>query len=99
MVQMSASRLLRLQFGLWLPVPPEPAPTVIGLIHGDPVNPGFQAALPAKLPDAAEDLKEDLLRYVTRLILVVDEALHQAEDRLLKMRDQEFVRGLVPGSE
>jgi hypothetical protein len=87
MVQMSASRLLRFQFGLWLPVPPEPAPTVIGLVHGDPVNPGLQAAFSSKLVHAAENLEEDFLRYIARLVVILDEALHQAEDRLLKMRD------------
>ena len=87
MVQMSATGVLRFQFGLLLPVPPEPAPTVIGLVHGDPVNPGFQAAFPSKLVDAAEDLDEDFLRDIARLVVVIDEALHQAEDRLLKMRD------------
>ena len=81
-----------IQFHFTTAVTEKPAARVMGLIHCDPVNPRFQTALAAETADVAEDLEKDLLDYVARFALIIQQAQRKSVYRLLEPCDQVFVR-------
>ena len=65
--QSRVSFRLHIQIRLAPPMAEKPTPRVVRFVDGDPVNPRFQAALPAEASDIAKDLEKDFLDHVARL--------------------------------
>jgi hypothetical protein len=59
------------EFHFRAPVPEKPTARIVGFVHRDPVDPGFERTLSAEATDVAEDLQEDLLDHVAGLALIV----------------------------
>jgi hypothetical protein len=76
-------------------VTPVPPAVVVGFIHGDPVDPGLEAALGSKRPDFPEDLQEDFLHHVAGFTRVFQQAADEIVHRLFKPLNQRFVSGFV----
>ena len=77
----------------------KPAPLIMGLIDGDAVDPGLEAALAPEMPDVAEDFEKNFLHHVRRIAWVARQAESQVVDRLLEPREQGFVGGLFAGAQ
>jgi hypothetical protein len=74
----------------------KPTPGVVGLVHRDPVDPGFQTALTAETANIAEDLEENFLNHIVRIARICHEAVNQVINGLLKRSDQKLVGFLGP---
>ena len=57
-------------------------------MHGDAVNPGFQAGLAVKMLHAPKHFQEDFLRGIRRVRRIGDDAINQAVDRLVEFADE-----------
>jgi hypothetical protein len=62
---------IRIQLNFPAAVPEKPSPAIMGLVHGDPVDPRLQGTLPPKVADVPKYFKEDFLHYVAGFGLVV----------------------------
>src|SRR5205085_1109060 len=82
---------IRIEFHLATPMSKKPTLGVMGFVHGDPVNPGLQGALPPKSSHVAEHLEEDLLHHVASFRLIVQQAQREGVYGLLKASDEVFV--------
>src|SRR5437016_10005598 len=75
--------------GYFLALVPEPPATLIGsLMNGDPVKPSLQAGLSIESLHPPEDLEKHLLRGVGRVGWIAQNAINQAINRLVIVRDQ-----------
>src|ERR1019366_9951014 len=72
-------------------MPEEPAAGVMGLIHRNPVDPGFQRALAAESTHIPEDLEEHFLYDVAGLALIVQQAQRECVHGLLEADQQLFI--------
>src|ERR1041385_3743873 len=64
------------------------------LVHGNAVNPGFQAASAVELPDAPENLEENVLKNVGGFALLSHHVGNQVKQRVL-IDSQEIGKGLL----
>src|SRR5262249_851646 len=87
------------EFHLAAAMTEEPAPGVMGLINGDPVNPCLQTALPAEIADIAEDFEEYLLNYVAGFPLIIEQPYRESIHRVLETLNHPFVGALRPVAE
>ena len=69
-------------------VPEPPAPLIGRLMNSDSVKPGLQARLPVEAFHSPKDLEKHLLGGVGRVGRIAQNAVHEAIDRLVIMRDQ-----------
>src|SRR5882762_2217544 len=77
----------------------KPPSLVMGLIDGDAVDPGLEAALAPEMPDVAEDLEKNFLYHVRSIARIARQAESQIVDRLLEAREQGFVGGFFAGAQ
>ena len=72
-----------------------PPPAVPGLIDGDPINPGPQIGIAAKLPDALERPQKCFLSQVASFFSVLSQAVKQTVDLAGALVYQFFEGGRV----
>src|SRR5580658_5634037 len=88
------ARVLRV--GIQLDLAPamaeKPAARVVGLIHGDPVDPRLERASAAEASDIAKNLEEDFLYHVGRLGGIAEKPDGQIINGLLEPVEQFLVR-------
>ena len=72
----------------------KPSPAVKSLVDGDAVESGLQAAIFTEATDLAENLDEDLLRYVRSVRGVVKQPIDESVDRLQRSRSPSNAPGL-----
>ena len=85
--------ILLFLFDPYLPVPmPEKPPAlVMGFVDGDAEDPGFQAALAAKMAHIAENLEKHLLHHVGGVGRIVQQPQAEIINGLLEAQEQRLV--------
>lgn len=73
----------------------KPAPTILGAVDDDAVDPGTEGGLPAETPDRSKYSEEDLLRQVEGLVMAAEKLIAERIHHLPMRHHELLARGGV----